>query len=162
MAASGRRRLRVGSLDEPVNPEAREGEADFGDTHADYIASEDRCYPEATYSAPFDAPTDGVEQADRRQQVQQLLDGAVPALSADERAVFTTMRGLVDGIERSAPETAHILNLSSIRTKQLADQALRKVKAGALGERFYSAPEVANIDKAAEWKVRQGVKHRGR
>jgi hypothetical protein len=38
-----------------------------------------------------------------------LLDGAVPPLSADERAVFTTMRGLVDGIERATPETAHLL-----------------------------------------------------
>jgi len=68
------------------------------------------------------------------------------------------MRGLVDGIERSAAETAHILNLSKVKTKQLADQALKKVKAGALGERFFSAPEVANLDKAAEWKVRRGVK----
>jgi DNA-directed RNA polymerase sigma subunit (sigma70/sigma32) len=159
--ASGRRRIRVSSLDEPVNADDSDADADFGDTFADHVASEDRLYPDALYSAPFDAPDAGIADTERKRHVQALLDGATPALSADERAVFTTMRGLIDGIERTAPETAHILNLSAVRTKQLADQALRKVKAGALGERFFSAPDVVNLDKAAEWKVRQGAK-RGR
>jgi hypothetical protein len=156
--ASGRRRIRVSSLDEPVNAEALPGDADFGDTHADYIVSEDRLYPDAVYSAPYADPDAELQNKENRTRVQVLLDGAVPPLSADERAVFTTMRGLVDGVERTAPETAHVLNLTAAKTKQLADQALRKVKAGALGERFFSAPEVANLDKAAEWKVRQGAK----
>jgi hypothetical protein len=63
----------------------------------------------------------------------------------------------MDGIERTALETAHILNLSAVRTKQLADQALKTVKAGALGERFCSAPGVVNLEKATEWNVRQGA-----
>jgi hypothetical protein len=157
--ADGRPRVRTESLDVPINPDATAADPDYGDTRADYIADADRLFPDGTVaSACYPAPDARLKDAERKRKVRQLLDGAVPALTLDERAVFTTMRGLVDGIERTAPETAVVLNLSAVRTKQLADQALKKVKAGALGERFYSAPEVANLDRAAEWKVRQGAK----
>lgn len=156
---SGRGRVRVWSLDAPVDPDTSVTDPDHGDTFADYVTSSDRMLPDGVIAnAPYPSPDSQLHIEDDRKAVQALLDGAVPRLTPDERAVFTTMRGLVDGVERTAAETAHVLNLSVVRTRTLADEALKKVKAGALGERFYSAPEVINLDKAAEWKVRQGAK----
>jgi hypothetical protein len=37
---------------------------------------------------------------------------------------------------------------------------VKKVKRGALGIREFSVPEVINIDKAAEWKVRRAKRRR--
>ena len=41
-------------------------------------------------------------------------------LTADERAVFTTMRGLIDGVERTAPETAYVLNVWGVGYRLVA------------------------------------------
>ena len=100
----------------------------------------------------YGSPDAGLEVRDLQRQVRTVLDAAKPSLSVDERTVLRLKWGLVDGVEKTNAEVAEHLNLSIERAKCLHDQALRKVKRGAL-----TAIEVGEMERAAMAKVKAGA-----
>jgi RNA polymerase sigma factor (sigma-70 family) len=100
----------------------------------------------------FPPPDRGLEERDFKRQVQALLDGAMPPLSEDERCAYRLRHGLATGSEMSNVEVGQAMNVSIVRSRQLIDQATKKVRRGV------TAPQVENLVRTADWKIRRGAK----